>query len=302
MEIRQLEYFIAVAELLSFSKAAARCCVVQPTISHQVANLEEELGVRLLERNRRSICLTRAGELVLEEARGIVAKTNDIFRKLDSLKNESSCVLRVGYYSACIDPVFGARLYDCAHACDVELRLEHMDFYRGVFFEKLLDGEFDIVITLGDVYRLYEGNEDIRYVPLYSAQVKLAVQAGHPLACCGPEISRAQVKKHCDRVLIYAPSYSKEVCRRGILWYSEAFDIPENRIEIATSTLEMQMEIEAGNAVGIMLETEIRSLNAKDRLVVLNVAGAPQHEIGIAFCACRAGGLIETFLENIREA
>ena len=62
MELRQLEYFVAAAELLSFSAAAERCCVVQSTISHQIANLEEELGVRLFERGGRAIGLTPVGE------------------------------------------------------------------------------------------------------------------------------------------------------------------------------------------------------------------------------------------------
>jgi LysR family transcriptional regulator, benzoate and cis,cis-muconate-responsive activator of ben and cat genes len=73
MEIRQLRYFVAVAEDLSFSRAARRIHVSQPPLSRQVLSLERELGVRLLERNNHSVALTAAGAAFLEQARVLLA-------------------------------------------------------------------------------------------------------------------------------------------------------------------------------------------------------------------------------------
>src|SRR3954451_218489 len=73
MELRQLNYFVAIAEEQSFTRAAERLWVAQPGLSTQIRQLESELGVQLLERLPRGVDLTNAGELFLERARRAVA-------------------------------------------------------------------------------------------------------------------------------------------------------------------------------------------------------------------------------------
>jgi DNA-binding transcriptional LysR family regulator len=97
MEIRRLRYFIAVAEESSFTRAAERLHIAQPPLSIQIKALEEEIGARLFERDRRRVFLTQAGRHLLERARGILAS-------VESAKAEVRCaalgevgVLRLGY-------------------------------------------------------------------------------------------------------------------------------------------------------------------------------------------------------------
>src|ERR1039458_2327328 len=72
VELRQLRYFIAVAEALSFTRAGQKLRIAQPALSRQIRQLEEEIGVQLLLRDRRRVELTDAGRVFLNEARAVV--------------------------------------------------------------------------------------------------------------------------------------------------------------------------------------------------------------------------------------
>jgi DNA-binding transcriptional LysR family regulator len=76
MELRHLRYFVAVAELLHFGKAAAELRIAQPSLSHQIRQLETELQTQLLYRTKRHVQLTEAGRLFLEQAHEILAHTD----------------------------------------------------------------------------------------------------------------------------------------------------------------------------------------------------------------------------------
>ena len=78
VSFRQLEYFVAVAERLSFRAAADACFVTQPGLSAQLKDLERLLGVQLFERSQRTVLLTPAGETLLPLARGILTASGGI--------------------------------------------------------------------------------------------------------------------------------------------------------------------------------------------------------------------------------
>jgi len=96
MEFHQLRYFVAVAEEGSFSRAAAKVRVAQPSLSQQIRKLEAEVGQRLFDRLPRSVVLTEAGRCLIDYARQILASVGDARRCVDELKDVVAGKLAVG--------------------------------------------------------------------------------------------------------------------------------------------------------------------------------------------------------------
>jgi DNA-binding transcriptional LysR family regulator len=105
MELRHLRYFVAVAEELHFRRAAERLHVAQPAVSEQVRKLEDELGVRLLERTQRSVSLTDAGAAMLDEARGVLHQAERAMAVARDASELATARLRVGYLPDSLPPV-----------------------------------------------------------------------------------------------------------------------------------------------------------------------------------------------------
>jgi len=99
MEIHQLRYFVAVAEEGSFSRAAARVRVAQPSLSQQIRKLEAEVGQPLFDRLPRSVVLTEAGRCLIDYARQILASIGDARRCIDEFKGEIAGRVAVGAIS-----------------------------------------------------------------------------------------------------------------------------------------------------------------------------------------------------------
>jgi LysR family hydrogen peroxide-inducible transcriptional activator len=94
--LRQLQYLAAVADLRSFGRAAEACHVSQPSLSAQVAEAEGALGVRLFERDRRGVLLTRAGEALLPRLRQVLLEAGDLVEAARRLADPRAGTLRLG--------------------------------------------------------------------------------------------------------------------------------------------------------------------------------------------------------------
>ncbi len=97
MELRQLKYFVAVAEELNFGRAAGRVYLTQPALSQQIRKLEEDLGVTLFYRTKRRVELTEAGQALLEGARQVLVEIEQTVRTVREVGGAGSSRLKVGF-------------------------------------------------------------------------------------------------------------------------------------------------------------------------------------------------------------
>lgn len=119
MELRHLRYFITVAEELNFSKAALKLFTAQPSLSQQIKDLEEDVGVRLLNRTKRKVELTEEGEVFLEHARLTLAQAEKAVALARQVSKAKQQLLRIGFVPIAEMKIFPYVLPN--------LRLQHPD-------------------------------------------------------------------------------------------------------------------------------------------------------------------------------
>ena len=175
MELRQLRYFVAVAENGNISRAAKQIFLTQPALSRQIKALEEELGQCLFERQAHSIRLTAAGELLLHEARALLQQAEEL---LGRIRTAGQAVrLRVGYAPSLAAGLLSAAVEHFTQT-HPEARVELFDLSTAEMLTGLETGKLDVVLTVGHD----RSRQDLRWTPLLRAPWKVVVNRRHPLA------------------------------------------------------------------------------------------------------------------------
>jgi len=155
--VRQLQYAVAVADTLSFRKAAARCHVSQPSLSAQLAQLEDALGVRLFERDRRRVLPTAAGADLIERARRILVDVDDLTQAARQASDPLAGTLRVGVIPT-ISPYLLPAITPALRTAFPRLTLRWTEDKTEVLIARLDAGELDAALLaleadIGDVDR-----------------------------------------------------------------------------------------------------------------------------------------------------
>jgi LysR family transcriptional regulator, benzoate and cis,cis-muconate-responsive activator of ben and cat genes len=127
MELRHLRYFMAVGEELSFTRAAERLHIAQPPLSQQIKQLEEELGVTLLQRGARPLRLTGAGEVLLQRSRALLADLDAAMAETRRAGRGQTGKLSVGFAGSAMYVFLPDVINTFREACpNVELNLHEM--------------------------------------------------------------------------------------------------------------------------------------------------------------------------------
>jgi DNA-binding transcriptional LysR family regulator len=176
VELRHLRYFVAVAEELHFRRAAERLYVAQPAVSEQVRKLEEELGVRLFDRTHRSVILTAAGAVLLDEARRVLQQAEIARSAARNAARGSADQLRLGHLPELLPGAVARamRMLGAAGAC-MSIRLETGSTSR--LIGQLRAHQLDAVIV-----GLPVPSNGLRITRTGGERAVAALPAGHPHA------------------------------------------------------------------------------------------------------------------------
>lgn len=175
MELRHVRYFDAIAETLNFTRAAERLHVTQSTLSHQIKQMEDELGALLFDRSTRKIRLTESGEILRSY---LTPALEQIDRGIQALHGEVEVLtgaIRLG-----TTPSFNTRMVPhCVssflqHYPGIQVTVQELS--AAMIVSQLAAGQLDLAVS----YR--PDGTDLWFEPLYNEELRLVVATSHPLA------------------------------------------------------------------------------------------------------------------------
>lgn len=206
MDVRQLRYFVAVAQERNFSRAAERLHIAQPPLSRQIQALEDELGVRLIDRER-PLKLTEAGRFFYEQALQMIGRMEQIRDQTRRLGQSGRSLFVVG----CVASTLYGGMPDLArrmrkHWPDLEIELKEMTSTQQM--QALKEGRIDL-----GVGRVRLTDPAIERIVLREERLVLALPPDHPKAGCRDELPLSTLEE--ETLILYPseprPSFADEV-------------------------------------------------------------------------------------------
>ncbi|GAB4547252.1 MAG: DNA-binding transcriptional regulator OxyR [Anaerolineae bacterium] len=185
--LRQLQYAVAIAELLNFREAAECCHVSQPSLSAQLAQMEKALGVRLFERDKRRVLLTAAGREFIEQARLILREANDLVEIARRAGDPFSGTLYIGVIPT-ISPYLLPRLTPALREAYPRLSIRWIEDKTGVLIRDLHAGTLDAVLLT-----LEADIGEVQWEVIARDAFVLVAPPGHALAANTAEVEIAEL-------------------------------------------------------------------------------------------------------------
>lgn len=294
MNLRDLEYLVALAEHRHFGRAAEACFISQPTLSTQIRKLETELGVALIERAPRQVMLTPAGEQVVSRAQAILAEASNIRGIAHRAADPEAASIRLGLIPT-IAPYLLPHVVTPLRSRLPHLELLLVEEKTEVLLDHLGDGRIDAAVLALPV-----PGDHLHVEPLYNEDFVLAVPADHALTqhagpvdlhVLGEESVLLLEEGHCLR------EQALEVCTLAGVAERVGFR--------ATSLETLRQMVAAGVGVTLLPELAVEPpvpLSPAIRLMHF-AEPTPQREVAMAWRRTSVfGDLLSTVVDEIRTA
>jgi DNA-binding transcriptional LysR family regulator len=249
MELRNLRYFVAVAEELHFGRAAVRLNMAQPPLSFQIKRLETELGVQLFYRTKRRVTLTDAGETFLEQARLILRQVE----RATNLALMAECGQIGEVRLAFCDPALLVGIGDALAAFREEHRGVRLHLNQMTTLDEIAGlGRSTIDLAVGLLGPRLE--HDVAATVLHTSSVMTAMAPDHPLAC-EREIRLDQL---INEPLIVFPHQREYGFYEELVRLCDEAGFTPRLLEEANGTVPALGLVAAGYGIALMLEVTAR--------------------------------------------
>ena len=288
MNLRDLEYLVAIDEERHFHRAAERCFVSQPTLSGQLKKLEEELGILLIERNNRQVAMTEAGVKVVEHARLVLAEVSEIRNIARYFQDPLVGDVRVGIIPT-IAPYLLPVIMPHLHSHFKNLKLWLYEYQTHVCLEKLQKSELDCVILALPIEK-----HDFVELDLFREPFRLAVNRNQLLAR-KKELNLGDIAQH--KLMLLEEGH----CLRGhILDVCLLAGVKEQTEYQATSLETLRHMVGEGMGMTLMPELAVpkKTTKADDIRYIEFSDPKPNRRIGILY---RKNSYREETFYNISE-
>lgn len=227
MELRHLRYFITVAEELNFSKAALKLYTAQPSLSQQIKDLEEDVGVRLLNRTKRKVELTDEGAVFLEQARLTLAQADKAVAMARQVSQAKQQMLRIGFVPVAEMKIFPYVLPNL-RLQNSDLKIELLSLNNNEQMKALKKGDIDIAFT-----RHNFTSEEIESTFVLREPLMFILPKDHPLA----KYDRIPVKALNGIDFIIPSSEQSYTLHHTILNFTKEHGIEFNIVQTADNIL-----------------------------------------------------------------
>ena len=261
MDIRQLRYFVALAEELHFGRAAARLHIAQPALSQQIRTLERELGMQLFERTNRRVFLTDAGARLLTEATAVIARFDEAVANMQRVRVGELGTLRIGLFPGPLGQLLPGILAELRRRSpEVDVATRYLPAHEQV--TAVLDGRLDLAL----VPSLPPSRSAAPLVEkvIDRQPLGVAVPAGHALA----RKRRLEPRDLAGLPLVWMARASDPSVYDAVLAALTAAGVrPRSLLESSTPESSLSI-VAAGLAVSVKTEREVARARAAGEQVV----------------------------------
>ncbi len=292
MTLRQLEIFVSIVETGSFTRAAEKLRVAQPSISQQIQQLENELGEQLLFRMRnRKMFVTEAGKVVKKHADHILRQSQILRMEVASITQEPTGEVYIGIGGHQLTSMVAPALSQF-HKKFPKIRVDIENATSPKIIDLLKSNNLDLGIVTLPI-----GDKELRTQVLFSEEMVVVVRKGSPLGN-----KRHILSADIGKLPLVLYDRNTRTRARVDEFFREAGIAPEVVLELS-SVEAMEMMVEAGFGATIIPLSAVRALPYRDTLHPLRIRGRPlMREVGVAMSEfSRLPRVIDELLRFIQE-
>lgn len=291
VDFRRLRYFVAVAEELSFRRAAERLQMAQPPLSSQIKQLEKELEVRLFDRTGRGVQLTEAGQFLLDEARRLLAQVGQTVDMTRRIGHGRVGRLTVGFLPSIGHGVLPSVLREFRRQSpEVNLLLRELNPDQEV------QGLHDKQIDVGFLYLPVEGR-DLSIEPVFRESLVVALPEQHPLT----DEPRVPLRALSDESFILPPQHHVPGCYSRIMQACHEAGFSPRAAQKDVWLMQTAVDLVASGMGIALVAGSLQNLNRAGVVYKTLQDPSPTLEIGVVWRREDNSPILRSLLDVVRK-